>query len=153
METASLKCETGAGSAKTKSETMHSYNNIAAQNQREADRMRQLTLRFRSREFPEAVYSFLSSMGVDSSQSVVLHASRDEQGTNPFVGLILSQDGRFFELDIDCDLSGSKVIEELMWIDVTEGQNLRESNRGFGKGTGFIALEVQHELRGHPFRH
>jgi|SRR6056297_2310802 len=127
---------------------MKPANSVTAQNERIADELRQLTMRFRNRdtEFPAALYDFLADNGVDPMRSVMLFATSAEQGTNPIVGHILSQDRQFFDFDLDCDAHGQSIIEIHEWADKTSEHNMSSKNPGYGKGQGCIAIEVQRQL-------
>lgn len=122
--------------------------NVAAQNERVAEGIAELTTQFRSRSafFPSALYDFLVARDVNPALSVMISASRDEQGINPIVGLLLTQAGRFYDFDLDCDPSGTNVVDTNEWTDVTDNQNMTPSNPGFGKGLGAIAVDVQRRL-------
>ena len=123
-------------------------HNVAAQNHAAFDRVVGLTvgLRRRTAGYPAACYRLLADRGVDVDRSVLVIASTAEQGINPIAGLLLTQDGRFIEFDVDCDRSGERVDTVLAWADVTAAQNCSDRNAAFGKDTGAIAFEVQRRL-------
>ena len=127
---------------------MKPHNNVAAQNERVTQDIAELTAKFRSETefFPTALYKFLNSRNVTPSLSVMISASRDEQGINPIVGLLLTQDGRFYDFDLDCDSSGTNVVDINEWTDVTDQQNMCSTNPGTGIGLGYTAMEVQKRL-------
>ena len=129
---------------------MKPSNNTSSQNERTAASIRELTIRFRKRDsqFQPALYDFLTSQGVDPMRSVLLTASFAEQGTNPIVGHILTQNGQFFDFDIDCDTSGTIVADLHDWSENSSLQNLSANSPGYKKGDGRIAIEVQQKLNG-----
>jgi hypothetical protein len=124
--------------------------NVGQQNDAAGQRIRELTSAFRGRSagYPEALYSFLESRGVEVASSVLVSVSTAEQGVNPICGLLLTQDRRFMEFDLDCIVDGREVTEVHAWTDETAAQNTESQNAGFGKGMGRIALEVQERSAG-----
>jgi hypothetical protein len=118
--------------------------NVAEQNAAVGEEIARLTDAFRGRRagYPAALYDFLFANGVDVSRSVLVSASTAEQGINPICGLVLTQDGRFMNFDLDCTADGREVVEVHEWADDTARQNLDARNPGFGKGVGRVALEL-----------
>lgn len=124
-------------------------SNVSEQNDAIGEEIVLCTEAFRNRSasYPEALYGFLAAKGVDLSRSVLVSVSIAEQGTNPVCGLLLTQNERFIDFDIDFDTDGREVLDVHAWNDETDAQNLDAHNRGFGKGLGRIALEVLRRSR------
>lgn len=118
--------------------------NVAEQNDAVSEDIVRRTDTFwdRTAGYPAALYDFLAAKGVDVSRSVLVSVSTAEQGINPVCGVVLTQDGRFMDFDLDFSSDGREVVDVHAWTDETASQNLDAHNPGFGKGVGRIALEV-----------
>lgn len=129
---------------------MRPKNNVAAQNEVVRAEIVRLTLEFRNRTagYPEALYGFLASQGIDVSRSVLVSATMAEEGIRPICGVLLTPNGHFMDFDLDCSADGTEVECVHRWTDETTGYNTNARNPGFGKGFGCIALEVLHSTDG-----
>jgi len=74
--------------------------------------------------------------------SIVIDLDTDCPGS--LSGILISQDARFIEFDIDTDGDGDVQVHR--WTDVTSMQNVNEHNAGTGVGRGALALRVLREL-------
>ena len=118
--------------------------NVAEQNDAVGEEIVRQTKAFRDRAagYPDALYMFLAAKGVEVLRSVMVSVSTAEQGINPICGVLLTQDGRFMEFDVDCSADGRDIRDVHAWTDQTAEQNVDARNPGCGKGVGCIALEV-----------
>lgn len=65
-----------------------------------------------------------------------------------FAGLVATQDRRFFEFELELDVSLDKVVYVHECSEMTERQGASVRNRGAGKGDGALAIEVVEALNG-----
>jgi hypothetical protein len=114
----------------------------------DAEAIVRLTRGFRSgsSKLPVGFYDWLATRGIAAQRAVLINASSAEQGENPLSGLLLTEDRRFFDFDLDFDHAGLVVRTIHQWTDVTSLKNLSRHNPGFCKGLGASALAVLADL-------
>lgn len=121
--------------------------NTNEQNRRKSLAIKELTLSFRARTagVPSAVYALLESRGIEAKDTILICASRDDQGVNPFAGLFLTTSGTLIELDCDCNLDGSHVIDLHLCNEVYD-EHEHDTVPGIGKTVRTIARDVAYQL-------
>lgn len=121
--------------------------NTNEQNRRQSIAIRELTLSFRAGAagVPSAVYALLESRGIEAKNTVLICASRDDQGVNPFAGLFLTANGTLIDLDCDCNSDGSHIIDLHACSEVT-CEDEYGTVPGTGKTIHTIARDVANQL-------
>ncbi len=128
---------------------MSQQRNVQQQNEGSFETMLATAKYFREHGVPIGVQAFLAQCGIELSTSAIVRAHTEsymlgfEFGLG---GLVVTQDRRFFEFELELDASLNKVISVHEYSDVTEKQNTAGHNRGTGKGTGALAIEVVEAL-------
>lgn len=116
--------------------------NVQQQNARVERSLRAEALYWREHGVPEALLRCAKELGIRWEMSIVIDLDTDYPGS--LSGVLVSQDARFIEFDIDTDTDG--VVQVHRWTDVTSMQNFNEHNAGTGVGEGALALRVLREL-------
>ena len=119
--------------------------NVQQQNAVVEDLIRREAMHWRENPLPEALKLSGLERGVQWERSIIIDLCIDFPGMPRLSGLLLTQDERFVDFEIETD-SAHRVVESVeAWEDVTATQNTNERNRGIGAGSGAIAIKV---LRG-----
>jgi hypothetical protein len=116
--------------------------NVQQQNARVERSLRAEALYWREHGVPEALLRCAKERGIRWEMSIVIDLDTDCPGS--LSGILISQDARFIEFDIDTDGDGDVQVHR--WTDVTSMQNVNEHNAGTGVGRGALALRVLREL-------
>jgi hypothetical protein len=130
---------------------MSLQRNVQQQNEGTFESMLATAKHFRERGVPAGVKDFLAQRGIELSTSAIVRAQTEsymlgfEFGLG---GLVVTQDRRFFEFELELDASLNKVIFVHEYSEVTEKQNTSGHNRGTGKGAGALAIAVVEALTG-----
>lgn len=128
---------------------MSLQRNVQQRNEGTFEAMLATAKHFRERGVPAAVHAFLAQRGIELSTSAIVRAQTEsymlgfEFGLG---GLLVTQDHRFFEFELELDASLGKVVFVHEYSEVTERQNTSRHNRGTGKGDGALAIEVVEAL-------
>ncbi|WP_150427886.1 hypothetical protein [Dechloromonas sp. CZR5] len=117
--------------------------NVQQQNARTLRSLRETAEYWRTHPVPEALLRASQQRTVDLSKAVVIDLEIDYPGIQGMFGVLLTQNERFIEFEIDNGDSEPEVYE---WRDVTDSQNLGKHNRGIGVGAGALAIQVLHAL-------
>lgn len=122
--------------------------NVQEQNQLTEHSIREHVRYWRENSLPVALICTGQARGIDWSRSIVLELEIDFPGMPRLFGLLLSQDERFIQFEIDTDEQHRVPISVDEWDDVTDRHNTNLHNRGIGAGYGALALKVFHEFVG-----
>ena len=101
---------------------------------------------YRSNGVPEILDRFLQEKGINITKGLVYDLDENYPGCSDLVGTILTEDGRFYEFDIDLNYDKTKVAEVYVWEDVTDQYEICGNKKGIGQTDGYIALEVLKKL-------
>lgn len=101
---------------------------------------------WREKELPEPIKSLLEEYSINSDTCIVLQYDQDLIWGSTDEGLLLTEEGRFYEFDADLTKDKSKLIELYSFIEVTAQYSIKDKVKGCGKTEGFIAMEVLKEL-------
>jgi hypothetical protein len=120
--------------------------NVQEQNALVEDAIRREAMHWRQNALPEALKVTGLERGVQWEKSIVVDLDIDFPGMPKLCGLLLTQDERFVDFEIDTDTTYGVVESVEIWEDVTAIQNTNPRNRGFGAGRGAIAIKVLRAL-------
>lgn len=101
---------------------------------------------WRQEGLPLPLIQLFETKGVDVKTSIVLWYDQDFPGSSTDEGLLLTEDGRFFEFDVDLNPERSQLVELYLWEDVSHRYEINGHKKGLGKTYGFLAMEVLQEL-------
>ncbi|GAC1034093.1 hypothetical protein thsps21_49220 [Pseudomonas sp. No.21] len=101
-------------------------------------------------ELPRVLLHHPQALGIDWSRTIMVDLHIEQYGGHSVSGLLLTQDCRFIEFDLDTNEDYSKLDAKgrNLWHDVTEQTSTSRHNRGTGVSDGAWALEVQRQLNG-----
>ncbi|MDR6524542.1 hypothetical protein J2789_007256 [Variovorax paradoxus] len=120
--------------------------NVQQQNAVVEDLIRREAMHWRQNPLPEALKESGSERGIQWERSIIINLCVDFPGMPRLSGLLLTQDERFVDFEIETD-AAHRVVESVeVWKDVTATQNTNERNRGIGAGSGAIAIKVLRTL-------
>jgi hypothetical protein len=120
--------------------------NVQQQNARTEESIRAEAGYWRQRGVPVALLACGLERDVLWQRSIVISLDLDFPGMPSLFGVLVTQDERFIRFVIDTDAQHSEVRSIDEWEDITEEQNLNRHNRGFGSGTGALAIKVLREI-------
>lgn len=122
--------------------------NVQEQNALDAYRLERCALAWRNEGVPVALMECARARGVDWAATVVLQLEVDFPGMSSLFGLLLTQDERFIEFEIDTDPAHQRVESLECWQDVSDTLNHSTRNRGTGQGFAAIAKQVRRRVLG-----
>ncbi|MDP4572944.1 hypothetical protein Q8O96_28110 [Pseudomonas sp. LPH60] len=122
--------------------------NVQEQNTLRAYELECTARSWRDEGVPQALLDYAESQAVDWSSTIVLKLDIDFPGMPSLFGLLLTQDERFIDFEIETDPTHRQVEAVECWNDITATLNHSTCNRGTGKGFAAIALQVRRELLG-----
>jgi hypothetical protein len=118
--------------------------NVQEQNALVEDSIRREAVYWRQNALPEALKVSGVERGVQWEKSIIVDLDIDFP--EKLCGLLLTQDERFVDFEIDTDATYRVVESVEIWEDVTAIQNTNLRNRGIGAGRGAIAIKVLRAL-------
>ncbi|WP_420460863.1 hypothetical protein [Neolewinella sp.] len=83
---------------------------------------------------------------IEIAKAIVLKYEQDFPGISTDEGIVLTQNGKFYEFDVDLNKDRTELIELYSFVDVSNRFEVSEHKKGIGKTYGFLALEVLNEL-------
>ena len=98
---------------------------------------------WRNHSLPSLVEEFFISKGIDLSLSILFKYEQNFPGCGSDIGMILTQDQRFYEFDLD--VQGKSILVDA-WQDITDDLDLSHTRAGSGPTSYYLALEVQKEI-------
>ncbi len=119
--------------------------------------MHECALHFRKSGVAPAIATFLATNNINNiviEQSAILYAETGPTMlgyAHGFAALIVTAEGKFFEIEIATNAEQTTVNEVYLFLDVTAKQNFSAQNRGTGKGAGALGLAVLAALHGITF--
>ncbi|WP_271103452.1 hypothetical protein [Pseudomonas tohonis] len=101
-------------------------------------------------ELPRVLLHHPQAQGIDWNRAIMVNLDIEQYGSHSVSGVLLTQDCRFIEFDLDTneDYSELDVEGRNLWHDVTENTSTSRHHRGTGISDGAWALEVQRQLNG-----
>ncbi|MEN9865779.1 MAG: hypothetical protein RL748_1369 [Pseudomonadota bacterium] len=124
--------------------------NIQQQNSQAEAAIRKESVFWRQNAIPVGLHTLGCVHGVDWARSIIVDLEIDFPGMPELFGLLLTQDERFIQFEIETDASHSEILHVACWQDVTPEQNINPHNRGIGAGPGALALKVLRALNTPP---
>lgn len=124
---------------------MSLQRNVQQQNEMAFKAMLKTATHFRKHGVPVGFQAFLTQHGIELSTSALVRVKNDsymlgfEYGLE---GLIVTQNHRFFEFELELDSSFNRIVFVHKYSEVTEHQDTSEHNQGTGKGARALAIEV-----------
>ena len=101
---------------------------------------------WRDNVVPEPLKKVFTKNGIEIEKSIMLEYQQDFPGISTDEGIVLTQDGKFYEFDADLNADRTELIELYSFIDVSDKFEVNDHKKGIGKTYGFIAMEVLNEL-------
>ena len=101
---------------------------------------------WRKNGIPQAIKLALESHGICAETSIFLKYAQNFPGISTDEGMVLTQEKRFYEFEIDRDSQRAHLISFHALLDVTASIEINEHKPGTGATWGFLALEVLAEL-------
>jgi hypothetical protein len=121
--------------------------NVQEQNRLSEYGLRTTATYWRAHALPKALHDAGLAHGIDWGHSIIIDLDFDVPGIpDTLMGTLLSQQEKFIEFEIETDHQYQNIISIYIWLDVTAQTNVREHNRGTGKGAGAMALEIRRQL-------
>jgi len=130
-------------------QSMAKQKNVQTQNAEVKARIKECALNFRkNRNMPQALLDCFEALNIDLKLDILTAQDRMPFGgpTQAYRGVWLTTLFQFFEYEIYLDLNDNFVTEIEIWTDITDQVNTSERNRGTGKSSGWLAIEVMKEL-------
>jgi hypothetical protein len=130
---------------------MARQRNVQQQNALSFEQIYECALRYRKSGVAPAIATFLANNNILIEQSAILYAETCPNMLgyqHGFAALIVTTEGRFFELEIATNAEQTTIKEVHLFLDVTSKQNFSTQNRGTGKGAGALGLTVLAALHG-----
>jgi predicted nucleic-acid-binding protein len=127
--------------------------NVQQQNAYSFEQLHKCALRYRKSGVAPVIATFLADKNIVIEQSAILYAEICPYilgYQHGFAALVVSAEGRFFELEIAINAEQTRINEVHSFSDVTSKQNVSGQNRGTGKGAGALGLAVLAALHGIP---
>lgn len=130
------------------SNAKHQMRQLSVQQQNSAteEDIRRNALYWRSHQLPKALIEVASMRGVDCMSAIFLKLEIDFPGMPSLFGTLVTEEGRFFDFEIETDKNHSKIESVEAWSDSTGEQDFGLHNRGTGVGAGALALKVLREV-------
>lgn len=120
--------------------------NVQEQNTLEAYALECTARSWRDEGMPQALLDYARSQGVDWAATIVLKLAIDFPGMPSLFGLLLTQDERFIDFEIETDPTHRQVAAVECWKDITATLDHSTRNRGTGQGFAALALQVRRQL-------
>jgi hypothetical protein len=125
--------------------------NVQQQNAFCFEQLHKCALRYRKLGVAPVIATFLADNNIAIEQSAILYAETCPSMLgylHGFAALVVSAEGRFFELEIATNAEQTALNKVHLFLDVTDKQNVSAQNRGTGKGAGALGLAVLAALQG-----
>ncbi|HAS44009.1 MAG TPA: hypothetical protein DCS93_26260 [Microscillaceae bacterium] len=120
--------------------------NVQEQVARKKQGIKRFAQYWRQHDLPAPLMQLLASKNIDINTSILIEYDQDYPGRNTDEGIILTEEGKFFEFEADLDPDRTRLITLELWEDVSHRYEINGRKKGIGKTFGFLALEVLKEL-------
>ena len=119
--------------------------NVQSQNIRTLDDILSFARYWRDKELPEAVLELLENKGISTKKLIVIHCLQGSiyQEPNGMCWTIFTEEHDFYDLEVVFDAEFKHIVEVSEWKQTTLQYNFSKSNKGIGKGFGYLAIEAQ----------
>lgn len=101
---------------------------------------------WRAHDLPVPLIQLFESKNIDITTSIIIEYDQDFPGGSTDEGIILTQEGRFFEFWAELNQERTQLITLEYWEEVTKRYEIKDHQKGIGKTFGLLALEVLKEL-------
>lgn len=119
---------------------------VQEQNALLKDRISKAAHYWRNNGIPKGLAEILGSKRINLKTCILLEYSQDFPGCSIDEGIIVTEDEKFFEFELDLTKDRQHVIDFWAWKDLTMETEVTEHKRGTGKTWGYLALEVLQEM-------
>ncbi len=120
--------------------------NVQEQNAVTEYRIRRAAEYWRSGGLPRGLSDYLSLKGIDIDRAILVDYEQDFPGANTDEGIVLTEEGEFYEFEIDLDASRGKLVTESAWVNITDRVDVNRSEPGSGASWGFLCMKVLREM-------
>jgi asparagine synthetase B (glutamine-hydrolysing) len=120
--------------------------NVQEQNALMKHRILEEASYWRTNGIPIGLQNALKDKGINTEKSIYLDYMQDFPGISTDEGIVLTQDGEFYNFDLDLNASRTELIEFYEWENITSKIEVNEHKPGTGATWGFLALKVIAEL-------
>ncbi len=124
---------------------MSLQRNVQQQNELKFESMLKTARYFREHGVSRGAEIFFAGHNIDINTSAIIFAQTDGYMMGfrcGFGGLIVTEQQRFFSFELEMDSSLNEIVFVHEFEEVTADQNLSLNNKGNGKGSGALALEI-----------
>ena len=128
---------------------MKRRNSVQAQNERSKESILEVAYEFRAkRNLPKPLIELFEEKGIDTNRSILVwHDTMPFGGpTEAFRGEWVTPNKEFYYYEVYLDPNEQYVTDILEWENVTSKVEISQHNKGNGKTTGWLCLEVLNEL-------
>ena len=140
---------------KLKSQRRH---NVQEQITLRKDQIMKSARYWRMQDLPLPLVNLMHHNEVNPRTSIFLEYDRDTdyheslRNGSTDSGIILSEDGRFFQFDMDLNADRTQLERLNLWKDISDQYDIDGQKKGIEKTDGFIALEVLTQLNDEKIR-
>lgn len=120
--------------------------NVQEQNLLSKEGILKVAKYWRMKGFPIALEVVFREKGIDLDTSIILDYEQNYPGRSTDEGILLTEEGIFYEFEADLNPDRTKLIELYAFLDVSNRFEICEHKKGIGKTYGFLAMEVLREL-------
>ncbi len=103
---------------------------------------------WREKGLPLALEELIENKGIESKKCILQNYEQDFPGCSTDEGIVISEDGRFFEFEADFSKDRTEIVKLYIWEEVTEKVDTSERLKGAGNSTGYLVLKVLGKLNG-----
>mgnify|MGYP000622153222 CR=1 FL=1 len=97
---------------------------------------------WRKNGLPKGLSTLIKIKGIDEEKCIVIDYMQDYPGCSTDEGIIVTEEGRFFEFEMDLSKNKEQIEELYIWNDVTESIHICKSDKGTGSSRGYLILKV-----------
>ena len=90
---------------------------------------------------------FFNEKGIDSDKSIMLEFIEEYFGGNTVEGIILSENEKFYEFEIELNKKRNKIVEILLFEEISYKFEIKNNKKGIKKTQGLLGIEVLNELK------
>ena len=119
--------------------------NVQSQNVQTLDDILSFARYWRDKELPKAIIAFLEDKGISAKKVIVTQFTEGwfYQEPNGMSWTLFTEAHDFYDLEVIFDSEFKSIVEVSEWKQTTAQYNFSKSNKGFGKGLGYLAIEAQ----------
>ncbi|MHB0756990.1 hypothetical protein [Polaribacter sp. M15] len=90
---------------------------------------------------------FFNEKGINSDKSIMLEFIEEYFGGNTVEGIILSENEKFYEFEIELNKKRNEIVEILLFEEISYKFEIKNNKKGIKKTNGLLGIEVLNELK------